>query len=141
MPFGRPFSAISLCVSFPGLKPWAVFCSPVGRLELAQENVQTPDMCPPGHGRSWLVVERGSRGPKGRRPDFIQGLGRMSKPSSRIRSCSRKLVASKSFLLFCSSVPPIESGHKGGMLAENERIAWAAISERTCICRMNMTLS
>jgi hypothetical protein len=28
-------------VSFPGLKPWAVFCSPVGRLELAQENVQT----------------------------------------------------------------------------------------------------
>ena len=43
MPFGRPFSAISLCVSFPGLKPWAVFCSPVGRLELAQENVQTPE--------------------------------------------------------------------------------------------------
>ena len=42
MPFGRPFRAISLCVSFPGLKPWAVFCSPVGRLELAQENVQTP---------------------------------------------------------------------------------------------------
>ena len=41
MPFGRPFRAISLCVSFPGLKPWAVFCSPVGRLELAQENVQT----------------------------------------------------------------------------------------------------
>ena len=40
MPFGRPFRAISLCVSFPGLKPWAVFCSPVGRLELAQENVQ-----------------------------------------------------------------------------------------------------
>ena len=23
MPFGRPFRAISLCVSFPGLKPWA----------------------------------------------------------------------------------------------------------------------
>ena len=43
MPFGRPFRAISLCVSFPGLKPWAVFCSPVGRLELAQENVQTPE--------------------------------------------------------------------------------------------------
>ena len=42
MPFGRPFRAISLCVSFPGRKPWAVFCSPVGRLELAQENVQTP---------------------------------------------------------------------------------------------------
>ena len=42
MPFARPFRAISLCVSFPGLKPWAVFCSPVGRLELAQENVQTP---------------------------------------------------------------------------------------------------
>ena len=41
MPFGRPFMAISLCVSFPVLKPWAVFCSPVGRLELAQENVQT----------------------------------------------------------------------------------------------------
>ena len=34
MPLGRPFRAISLCVSFPGLKPWAVFCSPVGRLEL-----------------------------------------------------------------------------------------------------------
>ena len=45
MPFGRPFRAISLCVSFPGLKPWAVFCSPVGRLELAQENVQN---CSPG---------------------------------------------------------------------------------------------
>ena len=42
MPFRTPFQAISLCVSFPGLKPWAVFCSPVGRLELAQENVQTP---------------------------------------------------------------------------------------------------
>jgi hypothetical protein len=42
MPFGRPFRAISLCVSFPGLKPWAVFCSPVGRLEYAQKNVQTP---------------------------------------------------------------------------------------------------
>ena len=41
MPFGRPFRAISLCVSFPGLKPWGIFCSPVGRLELAQENVQT----------------------------------------------------------------------------------------------------
>ena len=51
MPFGRPFRAISLCVSFPGLKPWAVFCSPVGRLELAQENVQTPGLeepCPVG---------------------------------------------------------------------------------------------
>ena len=46
MPFGRPFRAIS-CVSFPGLKPWTVFCSPVGRLELAQENVQTPGTsCP-----------------------------------------------------------------------------------------------
>ena len=43
MPFGRPFRAISLCLSFPGLKPWAVFCSPIGRLELAQENVQTPE--------------------------------------------------------------------------------------------------
>ena len=43
MPFGRPFRAISLCVSFPGLKPWAVSVSPVGRLELAQENVQTPE--------------------------------------------------------------------------------------------------
>ena len=42
MPFRTPFRAISLWVSFPGLKPWAVFCSPVGRLELAQENVQTP---------------------------------------------------------------------------------------------------
>jgi hypothetical protein len=42
MPFGRAFRAISLCVSFPGLKPWAVFCSPVGRLELAQEDLQTP---------------------------------------------------------------------------------------------------
>ena len=41
MPFGHPFKAISLCVSFPGLKPWGIFCSPVGRLELAQENVQT----------------------------------------------------------------------------------------------------
>ena len=43
MPFGRPFRAISLGVSFPGLKPLAIFCSPVGRLELAQENVQTPE--------------------------------------------------------------------------------------------------
>ena len=30
--FGRPFRAISLCVSFPGLKPWAILCSPFGRL-------------------------------------------------------------------------------------------------------------
>jgi hypothetical protein len=31
--FGRPFRAMSLCVSFPGLKPWAVFFSPFGRFE------------------------------------------------------------------------------------------------------------
>jgi hypothetical protein len=41
-----------LCVSFPGLKPWAVFCSPVGRLELAQENVQTPGHFVPGYDRT-----------------------------------------------------------------------------------------
>ena len=51
MPFGRPFRAISLCVSFPGLKPWAVFCSPVGRLELAQENVQLQRHFVPGYDR------------------------------------------------------------------------------------------
>ena len=33
------------------LKPWAVFCSPVGRLELAQENVQTPVQAL----RAWLL--------------------------------------------------------------------------------------
>jgi hypothetical protein len=46
-----------LCVSFPGLKPWAVFCSPIGRLELAQENVQTPgrDAAGPVPGiETWL---------------------------------------------------------------------------------------
>ena len=37
-----PFQGDFLVRAFPGLKPWAVFCSPVGRLELAQENVQTP---------------------------------------------------------------------------------------------------
>ena len=36
--FGRPFRAISLCVWFPGLKPWAILCSPFGRWR----NVQTP---------------------------------------------------------------------------------------------------
>ena len=55
MPFGRPFRAISLCVSFPGLKPWAVFCSPVGRLELAQENVQTPGGKPRAQPRAELT--------------------------------------------------------------------------------------
>ena len=58
MPFGRPFRAISLCVSFPGLKPWAVFCSPVGRLEFAQENVRTP----------------GPEGPRQVRPGFNRTL-------------------------------------------------------------------
>jgi len=68
MPFGHPFRAISLCVSFPGLKPWAVFCWPVGRLELAQENVQTPearsawvamqrDRVPEGRSKSWSVPQ------------------------------------------------------------------------------------
>ena len=68
MPFGHPFRAISLCVSFPGLKPWAVFCSPVERLELAQENVQTPearsawvamqrDPVPEGRSKSWSVPQ------------------------------------------------------------------------------------
>src|ERR1700722_11734925 len=61
MPFGHPFRAISLCVSFPGLKPWAVFCSPVGRLELAQENVQTP-----GQARSAWSHEENSPVPAGR---------------------------------------------------------------------------
>src|SRR5258707_14454704 len=35
LPFGCPFRALSLCVSFPGLKPWAVCCWPFGRLEYA----------------------------------------------------------------------------------------------------------
>ena len=52
MPFGRPFRAISFLLSFPGLKPWAVFCSPVGRLELAQENVQTAVQAL----RAWLLI-------------------------------------------------------------------------------------
>src|SRR5207302_6011610 len=37
MRFGRPFRAISLCVSIPGLKPWAVFYAPFGRLEHTRE--------------------------------------------------------------------------------------------------------
>ena len=41
MRFGRPFRAISLCVSIPGLKPWAVFYAPFGRLEHTREKVQT----------------------------------------------------------------------------------------------------
>ena len=36
MPFGRPFRAISLCVSFPGLKPWAVLFSPFGRPKMSK---------------------------------------------------------------------------------------------------------
>ena len=65
MPFGRPFRAISLCVSFPGLKPWAVFCSPVGRLELAQENVQTPGIGfqPVSPQQNSLSLFRFHRGP------------------------------------------------------------------------------
>jgi len=35
------FRAISLCVSFPGPKPWAVLCSPFRRLKHAQEHLQT----------------------------------------------------------------------------------------------------
>jgi len=31
--------------------------------------------------------------------------------------------------------------HNDEMPAENERIVWAAVSERTCLCRMHMTLS
>src|ERR1700751_1899644 len=52
--FGRPFRAISLCVALPGLKPWAVLCSPFGRLEHAQENVQTP-------GHKGFVINAGPR--------------------------------------------------------------------------------
>ena len=61
MPFGRPFRAISLCVSFPGLKPWAVFCSPVGRLELAQENVQTPGGKPRAQPRAESYNSSGAK--------------------------------------------------------------------------------
>ena len=53
--FGRPFRAISLCLSFPGMKPWAVFCSPVGRLEFAQENVRTPGPEGPRQVRQALI--------------------------------------------------------------------------------------
>jgi hypothetical protein len=35
----------------------------------------------------------------------------------------------------------IESEHDDEMLAENERIVWAAVSERTCLCRMHLTRS
>jgi hypothetical protein len=41
MRFGRPFRAISLGMSIPGLKPWAVFYAPFGRLEHTREKVQT----------------------------------------------------------------------------------------------------
>ena len=44
-----------------------------------------------------------------------------------------------SVILF-SLAPPIESERNDEMLEENERIAWAAVSERTCLCRMRMTL-
>jgi hypothetical protein len=37
-----PFQGDFLVRVVPGLKPWAVFCSPVGRLGYAQKNVQTP---------------------------------------------------------------------------------------------------
>jgi hypothetical protein len=56
-----------LCVSFPGLKPWAVFFSPVGRLELAQENVQTPG--PYGAG------PKGPASQPMRRTSFTTGAG------------------------------------------------------------------
>ena len=36
MPFGRPFRAISLCVSFPGLKPWAKILQPLRGDKLPQ---------------------------------------------------------------------------------------------------------
>src|SRR5271166_6658242 len=35
----------------------------------------------------------------------------------------------------------IESEHNNKMLGENERIVWAAVSERTFLCRMHMTRS
>ena len=36
------FQGDSFCTWFPGLKAWAIFCSPFGRLEHALENVQSP---------------------------------------------------------------------------------------------------
>jgi hypothetical protein len=39
-------------LTFPGLKPWAVFRSSFGRLEYAQENVQTAGHFVPGYDRT-----------------------------------------------------------------------------------------
>jgi len=41
-----------------------------------------------------------------------------------IRSSLRKLVASKSFLLFCSLAPGSRASTNDEMLAENKRIVW-----------------
>ena len=92
MPFGRPFRAISLCVSFPGLKPWAVFCSPVGRLELAQENVQTsvPALKRRAEPRSPSI---GACCPNRRRPSSIRPSFRNDFDPNRARG-RRRLIAS-----------------------------------------------
>jgi hypothetical protein len=45
------------------------------------------------------------------------------------------------FCYFVLAGASIESEHNDEMLAENKRIVWAAVSERTCLCRMHMTRS
>jgi hypothetical protein len=55
----------------------------------------------------------------------------MSKLQQQDPTCLRKLVASKSFLLFVIVGTSIEGKHYDEMLAENERIVWATVPERT----------
>ena len=80
MRFGRPFRAISLCVSIPGLKPWAVFYAPFGRLEHTREKVQTT-VCGrgrPHHNFQSLFGKAPFRGPRGL--GARKGFGRQCYP-------------------------------------------------------------